>query len=65
MSETLVTATTPAAGVRVLAFNRPSKRNALSQELIGELLAQLSAASADDAVKAIVITGSSTFFSGA
>ncbi|CAH0026097.1 unnamed protein product [Clonostachys rhizophaga] len=62
MTETLVNASTPVDGVRVLALNRPSKRNALSQELIGLLLEHLTAASSDKSVRAIVITGSSTFF---
>lgn len=64
MSETLVTASTPVDGVRVLAFNRPSKRNALSQELIGEFLEKIAEAQADSAVRAIVVTGSSSFFCG-
>lgn len=54
----------PADGVRVLAFNRPTKRNALSQELINEFLQKLGAASSDHSVKAIVVTGSTTFFCG-
>ncbi|KAF5018123.1 hypothetical protein F66182_9916 [Fusarium sp. NRRL 66182] len=62
MSDQLVLASTPAAGVRVLAFNRPSKRNALSQELITLFLELLKAASQDDGVRVIVVTGSSRFF---
>lgn len=64
MSEQLVIESTPKDGVRVLALNRPTKRNALSQDLIVDLLAKLHAASSDDAVRAIVITGSTTFFCG-
>ncbi|KAF4499379.1 enoyl- hydratase [Fusarium agapanthi] len=60
----LVLASTPAGGVRVLALNRPSKRNALSQELITVFLEQLNTASRDDGVRVIVITGSSSFFCG-
>ncbi|KAF5234242.1 hypothetical protein FANTH_12202 [Fusarium anthophilum] len=60
----LVLALTPADGVRVLALNRPSKRNALSQELITVFLEQLNTASRDDGVRVIVITGSSSFFCG-
>ena len=59
-----MTASTPVEGVCVLAFNRPAKRNALSQELIREFLQKLSAASLDDNVRSIVVTGSSTFFCG-
>ncbi|KAH7233600.1 ClpP/crotonase-like domain-containing protein [Fusarium tricinctum] len=62
MSESLIVASTPLEGVRVLALNRPSKRNALSQELITVFLEQLKTASRDDGVRVIVITGSSTFF---
>jgi enoyl-CoA hydratase len=64
MDEQLVLASTPAGGVRVLALNRPSKRNALSQELITVFLEQLNTASRDDGVRVIVITGSSSFFCG-
>jgi 1,4-dihydroxy-2-naphthoyl-CoA synthase len=64
MSESLIVASTPLEGVRVLALNRPSKRNALSQELITVFLEQLKTASRDDGVRVIVITGSSTFFCG-
>jgi hypothetical protein len=64
MEAQLVLASTPADGVRVLALNRPSKRNALSQELITVFLEQLNTASRDDGVRVIVITGSSSFFCG-
>lgn len=62
--ETLVLASSPAEGVRVLAFNRPSKRNALSHELIRQLLESLDQASKDDTVRVVVVTGSSSFFCG-
>ncbi|KAF0639897.1 hypothetical protein FPSE5266_07625 [Fusarium pseudograminearum] len=62
MDQQLILSSTPADGVRVLALNRPSKRNALSQELITVFLEQLKTASQDDGVRVIVITGSSTFF---
>ncbi|KAJ0129639.1 hypothetical protein HZ326_27267 [Fusarium oxysporum f. sp. albedinis] len=48
MSEELVVATTPVARVRVLAFNRPAKRNALSQKLITIFLEHLQEASRDN-----------------
>lgn len=64
MDQQLILPSTPADGVRVLALNRPSKRNALSQELITVFLEQLKTASQDDGVRVIVITGSSTFFCG-
>ncbi|KAL6865502.1 hypothetical protein ACO1O0_001596 [Amphichorda felina] len=62
MNETLVAISNPAEGVRVLAFNRPTKRNALSQELIDDFLEKLAVASSDQSVRAVVVTGSSTFF---
>ncbi|KAF4465908.1 enoyl- hydratase [Fusarium albosuccineum] len=62
MSDELVIATTPAQGIRVLALNRPAKRNALSQTLITALLEHLRQASQDDGVRVIVLTGSQTFF---
>lgn len=65
MSETLVNVSTPVEGVRVLAFNRPTKRNALSQELIDVFLRNLGAAAADQSVKVVVVTGTNTFFCGA
>ncbi|KAI4592442.1 hypothetical protein KJ359_011253 [Pestalotiopsis sp. 9143b] len=63
MASSLVATSTPVDHVRVIAFNRPDKRNALSQALINELLLELSAANKDDSVHAIVITGNEKFFS--
>lgn len=63
-TETFINASSPAEGVRVLAFNRPSKRNALSHELIRQLLEHLDQASKDDNVRVVVVTGSNTFFCG-
>ncbi|KAL4885454.1 ClpP/crotonase-like domain-containing protein [Aspergillus karnatakaensis] len=57
----LVDATT--SGVQVLTLNRPAKRNALSQDLIDELLRQLTVALRDQSVSSVVITGSGGFFS--
>lgn len=48
--------------VLLLTLNRPEVRNALSRELRSELSAALSAAEADSAVRAVVITGSGTSF---
>ncbi|KAL2872403.1 enoyl-CoA hydratase/isomerase family protein [Aspergillus lucknowensis] len=59
----LILASAPRPGVRVLALNRPSKRNALSQELIDELLLQLRVAADDNGAQCVVITGSESFFS--
>ena len=60
----LVNTSYPSPSVRVLAFNRPSKRNALSQTLIDEFLVELRTASKDKTVKVIVVTGTRSFFSG-
>ncbi|POR37427.1 Uncharacterized protein TPAR_02360 [Tolypocladium paradoxum] len=60
----LVQATSPADGVRLITLNRPEKRNALSQQLIAEFLGELSRASTDSAIRAIVVTGRGPFFSG-
>lgn len=62
-ASSLVQVTSPTEGVRVITLNRPEKRNAMSQGLIGDLLRELKIASTDSAVKAIVITGNGTFFS--
>ncbi|KAJ6444926.1 crotonase, core [Purpureocillium lavendulum] len=58
----LVQATSPTDGVRLVTLNRPGKRNALSGQLIAELLGALSAASTDPGVKAVIITGNGPFF---
>lgn len=60
----LIQTSSPVEGVRVITFNRPQKRNALSTELLTEFLAELSVASKDAAIKVIVLTGSGGFFSG-
>ena len=48
--------------VRVLTMNRPEVRNALSTELFESLYAALGAADADDAVRAVVLTGADPAF---
>ena len=50
-------------GVRVLTLDRPPA-NALDETLLTDLGAALDAARADDAVRALVLTGAGTFFSG-
>jgi 1,4-dihydroxy-2-naphthoyl-CoA synthase len=60
----LIAASTHADKVRVLAFNRPGKRNALSQALIDKFLSELAIASRDARIGAIVVTGGKSFFSG-
>ncbi|KAK3899944.1 ClpP/crotonase-like domain-containing protein [Staphylotrichum tortipilum] len=58
----LVLPSRPCQHVRVLAINRPEKRNALSQELIDRLLEELRDASRDDSVRVIVVTGTDKLF---
>jgi enoyl-CoA hydratase len=44
------------AGVGTIALDQPDTRNALSDELLGELIAALQAARDDDAVRCVVLT---------
>ncbi|MGB5350720.1 MAG: enoyl-CoA hydratase-related protein [Polyangiales bacterium] len=46
-----------------LTFNKPEKKNPLSQELVNELLWALDDAEADDAVRVIILTGAGNAFS--
>ena len=55
-----------AGGVATITLDSPQNKNALSQQLTGELLEQLEAAGVDDAVRAIVIRSAlDVFCSGA
>jgi enoyl-CoA hydratase len=47
----------PADGVLRLTLNRPQVRNALRTQTLAEIAAELDAATHDDAVRAVVITG--------
>jgi 2-(1,2-epoxy-1,2-dihydrophenyl)acetyl-CoA isomerase len=49
-------------GVATLTLNRPDKLNAVNRELSGELVAALSGIAKDDAVRAILLTGSGRAF---
>jgi len=52
--------------VRILTLNRPSKKNALSDDLIGAVIEGFASAAADDAVRVIGLTGAGdAFCSGA
>jgi enoyl-CoA hydratase len=53
----------PAPHVRRLTLNRPEKRNALSNELRGELFAALDAADVDPEVRVTIIRGAGSCFS--
>lgn len=48
--------------VRLLTMNRPAARNALSRDLIRALYTALTDADADDAVRAVVLTGADPAF---
>src|SRR5437867_3760925 len=50
-------------GVRVLTLDRPPA-NAIDETLLADLAAALDAARTNDAVRAVVLTGSGKFFSG-
>src|SRR5215470_6398467 len=58
-----VLASNHGAGVRVLTLNRPPA-NAINEDLLADLLAALETARADDAVRAVVLTGAGAFFGG-
>lgn len=59
--EHLLTETTP-EGVHTITLNRPDKLNAVNMQLAEELPHALNAASADDAVRVVVITGAGRGF---
>jgi enoyl-CoA hydratase len=63
VSDPLVLVDEPAPHVRRLTLNRPEKRNALSNQLRGELVAALQAADQDDDVRVSIIRGAGTCFS--
>jgi enoyl-CoA hydratase/carnithine racemase len=46
----------------VITLNRPDKRNAVSVQMMQELIAAMKAAEADAAIRAVIITGGSSFF---
>lgn len=48
--------------VRVITLNRPERLNAITEQLIADLNAALADAQADDAVRAIVLTGAGRAF---
>jgi enoyl-CoA hydratase len=58
--ETLLTET--ADGVLVVRLNRPEALNALNSQLMGDLIAVLDAAEADEAVRCLIVTGSERAF---
>ena len=58
--ETILTETRGRVGL--ITLNRPQQLNALNDQLIGELNLALDAFEADDAIGAIVVTGSEKAF---
>ena len=50
------------AGVAVVTLNRPDKLNAFTRQMMDELLAVFDLTDADDAVRAVVVTGSGRGF---
>jgi enoyl-CoA hydratase/carnithine racemase len=54
---------TPAGPAARITLNRPEKRNALSLELMQELIAALRDVAADETTRAVVIEGAGTVFS--
>jgi len=52
----------PTSGVAVLTLNRADKKNALSVALRDEISAALAELAADDAVKAVIVTGAGDAF---
>ncbi|MCK1641478.1 enoyl-CoA hydratase/isomerase family protein [Bradyrhizobium sp. 157] len=59
----LILCSSPLPHVVLLALNRASKRNALSNDLIAELGACFRKAALDDDVRCVVLTGGDAFFS--
>jgi enoyl-CoA hydratase/carnithine racemase len=52
----------PGDGVRVVTLNRPQRLNAITPELLEDLIAALQAADSDPAIRAIVLTGTGRAF---
>jgi 2-(1,2-epoxy-1,2-dihydrophenyl)acetyl-CoA isomerase len=50
-------------GIALLTMNRPSRRNALSQAMLGALADQLTRLDADESVRCVVLTGAGGAFS--
>jgi methylglutaconyl-CoA hydratase len=51
-----------AAGVRTITLNRPERRNAISGEMIEDLLAALADAESDASVRVVILTGTGKAF---
>ncbi len=64
MSSNLLVSVSTVDGVGVITMNRPAARNALSAQLIDDLLVSLRECDGDTAVSALVLTGGDKFFCG-
>ena len=62
MSWNTITLSTDARGVATLTLNRPEKHNAMSAPMIDELAEAAAQLGADDAVRAVVLTGTGASF---
>ena len=51
-----------ADGIAVLQIDRPEKRNAMTYAMLGEFIAKVGEAGADDAVRVLIVTGSGGAF---
>ncbi|HEY0703161.1 MAG TPA: enoyl-CoA hydratase-related protein [Candidatus Acidoferrales bacterium] len=51
-----------AGGVRTITLNRPERRNAISGDMIEDLLAALASAESDAAVRVVILTGAGKAF---
>lgn len=54
--------TQPADAALVITLNRPDKRNAISVQMMEEIIAALAAAQTESTVRAVIITGGPSFF---
>lgn len=63
MSEPKILVEDVAEGVRRITLNRPDKRNAIDNELRGDLLSALQAADRDEAVRVSILRGAGKCFS--
>lgn len=61
-TDSLLITESPTEGVVRLRLNRPESKNALSQALRNELVAQLTALAEDNAVEAVILTGAGDVF---
>lgn len=59
---TLVSASTPTAGVTQLTLNRPDSLNTMTRELVGDLAAAIDAVDADLDCRVVILTGAGRAF---